>query len=568
MYSRIDNVESMESINSKNNVYLLEESIINLINTQINSIDELEKWLVDFSHFKDLANESILKDYIEFLCSNGDERAKQKYIYAVKEIKPIIQKYEYKLDEIFLNNKFRRNLSSNYDILIQRKLNNMQLFCLRNKNLEAQEIQLINKYYDTISKININWYGENKSLKQMSQYIRSSDRKVREKAWNLNQDAIIENADVLDRIMEKIIRIRHEKAINIKLSNYISYNQLQSNIITNIDYDTLYKAVSKYVVPICNELHKEHMRNLELSDFKPWDVNVLNNTKVVYKKSYSTTQDIVNIVAKIFEDIDDEFSNIIKQMYLNGKIYIEHSKKNPLGSFCIYLPNSKTSYIYINSKENNDDMFTLIHECGHFIHNTLASRLAIPEYRYITRDYGEFASMSIELITMDEWSKIYENKKDLNEAKKKYLGGIVEFLSWAVTINIFEEWIYNNPTSTISERNKEFSKIAKQYSGDCVEWDRYEMYFMHRWKAQPHIFQSPFYYINYFISQIGALQIWKKYKQNREETLKNFKKALELGSSKSLEEVYHTAGVELEFSENTIKELMAFTLKEIEYFNK
>lgn len=562
----------MENINEfSNNVKkekiqsTLEQYFQSILNEKVESTKELETWLLNLNEVLDIVNERLYRDYSDFQGHNDDTAIKQKFEYDQEVVIPILKDYMAKFDKFFYNNSFRKDLPNKYDMLVKKKVSSIEIFRKENIPLQIEEDKLVTKYYSFTGSMSVMWDGKEKTIPQMSVYLKDSNRKVREKAWKLVQDRRLKDVKELDEIMDKLVEIRNKQALNADMKNYRDYmfKKLQRFDYNAEDCLKLHDAVLKYVVPISTKIEKKHMEDLKLKDYRPWDMDAVPEGQKPLKP-FENTSELVDGVINIFGKTDSFFEKTLKDMKDKGTLDLESRKAKSPGGFCTYYPVSKVPFIFMNSAQSSSDLVTLTHEGGHSVHNMLCSDMKIAEYRDVPSESAELASMSMELICMDKWNEFYKNEEDLKRAKREQLEGIIKFLPWGVTVDRFQHWIYLHPESTCQERNSKFAEIAKQFTYPSVDWTGYEENLAHRWKAQLHIYEVPFYYIEYVIAQLGALQIWRQYKINPRAAVENYKKALSLGASVSLVEVYKAAGISFDFSEKMIKELMEFTWSELE----
>jgi oligoendopeptidase F len=554
-----------EAITSMDKHEQLEQCFRTLLNSNVNSAPDLEKWLLDLNTIQDEIREVLSRNYANFQCHNDNEEIKTRFTYDQEVLSPILKKYQDQFDKFFYNNEFRGSLNSEYDILTQKKVNAIELFREENVALEIEEDKLSTEYYDVTGKITVMWEGEEKTLPQMAIYLKDADRTIREKAWKLIQERRLQDTAALDDIMDKLVAIRHKKALNAGLSDYRAYKfkDLERFSYTPEDCIKFHESVLKYVVPLSVKIQKEHQQELNVDIYKPWDIDAVPKNQLPLKP-YNTVEELIDGVIRMFERTDKFFSDTLKRMKNQNTLDLQSRKAKSPGGFCDYFPVSKIPFIFMNGAQSHNDVVTLAHEGGHSVHGMLCADMKISDYRDTPSESAELASMSMELMTMDKWDEFYKNEEDFKRAKRGQLEGIIKFLPWGITVDKFQHWIYLNPQATSAERNDKFAEIAKEYTYSAVDFTNFEEVLKHRWKNQLHIYEVPFYYIEYAIAQLGALQIWKNYKQNPEKAIENYKNALSLGCSKPLPEVYAAAGIRFDFSEEIIKDLMSFVSKELE----
>jgi oligoendopeptidase F len=554
-----------EAITSMDKHEQLEQCFKTLLNTKVDSAADLEKWLLDLNTIQDEIREVLSRNYANFQCHNDDEEIKTRFTYDQEVLSPLLKKYQDQFDKFFYNNEFRKNLSSEYDILVEKTVNAIELFREENVALEIEEDKLSTEYYDITGKMTVTWEGEEKTLPQMAIYLKDADRTIREKAWKLIQEKRLQDTVALDDIMDKLVAIRHKKALNAGLSDYRAYKfkDLERFSYTPEDCIEFHESVLKFVVPLSVKIQKEHQQELQVDMYRPWDMDAVPKNQLPLKP-YSTIEELIDGVIRMFEKTDKFFSDTLKRMKNENTLDLKSRKAKSPGGFCDYFPVSKIPFIFMNGAESHGDVVTLAHEGGHSVHNMLCADMKISDYRDTPSESAELASMSMELITMDKWDEFYKNEEDFKRAKRDQLKGIIKFLPWGITVDKFQHWIYLNPQATSDERNDKFTEIAKEYTYAAVDFTGFEDVLKHRWKNQLHIYEVPFYYIEYAIAQLGALQVWKNYKENPGKAIEAYKNALSLGCSKPLTEVYAAAGIRFDFSEEIIKDLMDFVSKELE----
>ncbi len=281
-------------------------------------------------------------------------------------------------------------------------------------------------------------------------------------------------------------------------------------------------------------------------------------------KPFDSIEELVEKASSVLGELDPRFAELVLQLNERRMLDLESRKNKSPGGFCTPLPVSELSFIFMNASHTHDDMLTLLHEMGHCIHNDYKSGIELSYYRETPMESSELASMTMELLTMDYWHHIYPDQEDIKRAKRDLLKDIISFLPEGIKVDQFQHWMYENPGHTQEERMEKYLEICERLDPGVVNWDGYEEARKAEWLFILHIFEVPFYYIEYVIAQLGALQMYKQYKQDPEAALKNYKRALSLGNKQSLQEVYKAAGIKFDFSPAMIKELIAFIQDEIE----
>ncbi|GAE36956.1 M3 family oligoendopeptidase [Halalkalibacter akibai] len=555
----------IETLNFKNQQQI-EAAFEQLLNESIDSVEQLEGWLKQQSELKEAIDEAMTGHYIDFQCHSESEEAKAVFEHDQNVIDPIYKKYTSLLNEKFLASPLIKQLNPiSYKQLIKSKENAKALFRLENIDLEVQEDGLATNYFEHTGSLTVEMDGAELTLSQLTPFFQDSNREKREQAATLAADAFIQIEPELQAIMDQLIKIRHQKALNADLPNYRDYmfKKYERFDYSPEDCKQLAESIRKYVKPLKEKLQKDHQKELGLEIYKPWDRMAVAPGESPLRP-FVDTKELIKKTASIFETLDPRFSELLLTMDQRGMLDLDSRKGKAPGGFCSDLPLSQLSFIFMNASTTHDDMITLLHEMGHCIHNDLMKTLPISDYRDIPMESAELASMSMELLTMDKWNLFYQDELDLKRAIKLQLKGMIDFLPQGMVIDQFQHWLYENPDHSAEERNAKYQQLVQELDSTVVDWSSHEKWIQTSWLRVLHIFEVPFYYIEYVIAQLGAIQMYKQYREDPKSALANYKQALSLGASKSLPEVYEAAGIRFDFSETMIKELMNFVDKELE----
>ncbi|WP_242308516.1 M3 family oligoendopeptidase [Bacillus cereus group sp. BfR-BA-01524] len=548
------------------NVLQLEKTLSTLLNKMISSKLDLENWLKEQSKVIWDIEEQVRSHYIAFQCNTDDEEIKDTFEHDQQFVKPLLKRYQNLLDNKYLESPFRMELDSNVYGLLDTKIKNAQkLFCEENIELEIKEDKLITEYFEITGGLSGIWDGEEKTITELQSYLQDSNRDTRKKAKTIISEKFLSVEKELQNILNQLIEIRHQKAKNIQLDNYRDYmfKKYERFDYTAKDCYELAESIRKYVVPLKDKILLEKKEKLQVDTLHLWDVSAVTPDQKVLKP-ITNENDLIEKSTHIFNKLDVEFSALLNRMYKHNCLDLTSRKGKAAGGFCEYLPASQLSYIFMNLNYTQDDIVTFIHEMGHSIHNELIKPLKLRQYIEIPAETAELASMTMELFSLNYWDTFYTDKKDLKQAKINFFKDVISYLPVMLIVDQFQHWLYENPSHTSEERNEKYLQLQKHYQSSVIHIDGYENWIATSWLPVLHIFEVPFYYIEYAIAQLGALQMYKQYKEDPKQALENYKKALSLGSSQSIKEVYDAAGIRFDFSGETIKELMLFVEKELE----
>ncbi|PFN27767.1 M3 family oligoendopeptidase [Bacillus cereus] len=552
------------------NVLELEKALSTLLNKVISSKQDLENWLKEQSTLIWEIEEQLRSHYIAFQCNTDNIEIKDTFEHDQQFVKPLLKRYQNLFDNKYLESPFRMELDSKAYSLLDKKIKNAQtLFCEKNIDLEVNEDKLVTAYFEITGSLTALWDGEEKTITELQSYLQDPNRDIRKKAKTIISEKFLSVEKELQSILNRLIEIRHQKAKNIQVDNYRDYmfKKYERFDYTAEDCYELAESIRKYVVPLKDKILQEKKVKLQVDTLRPWDVTAVAPDQKILKP-ITNENDLIEKSTRTFNKLDIEFTTLLNRMHEHDCFDLISRKGKAAGGFCEYLPASQLSFIFMNLNYTQDDIITFIHEMGHSIHNECVKSLELRQYIEIPAETAELASMTMELFSIDYWDTFYTDKKDLNQAKINYFKDVISYLPGMLIVDQFQHWLYENPSHTSEERNEKYLQLQKTYQSSVIHIDGYENWIATSWLPVLHIFEVPFYYIEYAIAQLGALQMYKQYKEDPKQALENYKKALSLGSSKSIKEVYETAGIRFDFSGETIKELMAFVEVELDLLER
>jgi oligoendopeptidase F len=307
-------------------------------------------------------------------------------------------------------------------------------------------------------------------------------------------------------------------------------------------------------------LAQKQKKSLEVKILRPWDMKVDPQNRAPLKP-FDKIEDLKNGVQRIFDRLDPEIAAEFAEMNWRGNLDLASRKGKAPGGYCSGYMATGAAFIFMNAVGIHQDAETLLHETGHAYHAVRAFKLPLSDYWFAPLEFAEVASMTMELFGLDYLDEFY-SEEDLNRAKREQLESIITFLPWMARIDAFQHWIYTHPEQTREERSQAWLDLEERFDGR-VDWTGFEDAKAAEWHRQLHIFKLPFYYIEYGIAQLGALQIWKNYLENPEKALQQYKKALSLGGSQPLPVLFETAGAKFDFSIENIQPLMDLLEEEL-----
>jgi oligoendopeptidase F len=406
--------------------------------------------------------------------------------------------------------------------------------------------------------------GKELTLQQAAVKLQSIDRKLREEVYNKISLRRLADREKLDDLFTLLVRLRDEIARNADFANFRDYMFASMG---RFDYEPqdcfdFHESIRSEVVPLLNEQAADRKKNLSFATLKPWDkaVDILGRQALV---PFTNSNELVERTIACFDALDPFLGQCLRIMREMNHLDLESRKGKAPGGYNYPLAEIGVPFIFMNATSTLRDMVTIMHEGGHAVHSFLTRKLELGDFKNPPSEVAELASMSMELISMDHWNLFFQKKEDLKRAKIEHLEQIIETLPWVATIDKFQHWIYENPTHNHDERRVVWNKIFQQFSDSITDWTGLEENRNYLWQKQLHLFEVPFYYIEYGMAQLGAIAVWKNYKENHIKGLKGYMDALKLGYTKTIPEVYAAANIKFDFSKTYISELMAFVKEEL-----
>ncbi len=542
------------------------EPILNeLLARAIENVNDLEQWLKDKSELEAALEEDFAWRYIKMSCDTANEALVKDFQYFATEIEPKISPIANQLNQKFNDSPFIDELNQDkYFVYIRAIRKALEIY--REENVELlTKLQVTQQKYQAITgAMSVMINDQEYTLEQAANFIKDTDRNVRQQAWETIQQRRLVNKDELNILFDELIAMRHQVALNAGFENYRDYmfQALGRFDYTPQDCYHFHEAIEKQIVPILKEQAEKRAELLGLDELKPWDMEVSTTGKPALKP-FKNGKELIDKSIDCFNAINPQLGQMLSIMKANNLFDVESRKGKAPGGYNYPLAETGAPFIFMNSANSLRDLTTMVHEGGHAVHTFLTAGLELNDFKHCPSEVAELASMSMELISMDNWNIYFDNEEDLIRAKKEQLADVLKTLPWVAVIDQFQHWIYTNPDHNAADREEAFKQIYTRFGSGFANWDGLEQEFGNIWQKQLHLFEVPFYYIEYAIAQLGAIAIWKNYKENPVKALEQYLSALSLGYTKPINEIYETAGIKFDFSLKYIEELASFVKDEL-----
>lgn len=533
---------------------------------KINSVEELEKWLADISELEAAITEDFCWRQIKMTCDTTDKKLEESFNYFCLEIQPKIQPYADALNKKLINSPFVNELNaSEFFTYLRSVKKNIELFREENIPLQA-ELSVLQQQYGMITgKMTVETNGNAYTLQQAAKFLESHDRKLREEVYRKINARRLEDKDILNQLFTQLIEKRNQVALNAGFKNYRDYKfkELGRFDYTKEDCYKFHDSVKQHVLPLVNKIYTNKKNKLQVDELRPWDTEAEpEGTKAL--TPFETGNELLNKSIECFTKLRPFFGECLQQMNNMHHLDLESRNGKAPGGYNCPLPESGAPFIFMNAAGQMHDVTTMVHEGGHAVHSFLTHNLKLNAFKDYPMEIAEVASMAMELFSMDYWNVFFDNKEDLQRAKEHQLERVITIFPWIAIIDKFQHWIYEHPQHTDEERTQHWMEILNEFSDDVIDYTGLENFRENSWQKQLHLYEVPFYYIEYGIAQLGAIGMWMQYKKNPEQALDNYMKALQLGGTKTLPELYKAAGLTFDFSSENIKVLMDFVNEEME----
>jgi len=544
----------------------LEPFFQQLLDRNIDSKADLELWLKDMSELEAVVSEDACWRQIKMTCDTTDKALEEAFTYFCMEIQPKLQPFADALNKKLIASSFVAELDTDkYFTYLRSVKKNIDLF--REENIPIQaELSVLQQQYGAIAgKMTVEVNGKEYTLQQAAKFLESDDRNLREEVYTKIQQRRLLDKDAMHELYSTLIAKRHQIAVNAGFENYRDYKFVDMG---RFDYSkedcyNFHEAVKLHVLPLIEKIYAKKKAKLGVDVLKPWDTEA-EPSGIEPLKPFTTGKDLLAKTIECFEKMNPFFADCLLKMDELQHFDLESRKGKAPGGYNCPLAESGAPFIFMNAAGQMSDVTTMVHEGGHAIHSFLAHPLELSAFKEYPMEIAEVASMAMELFSMNHWESFFENEADLRRAKEHQLERTITIFPWIAIIDKFQHWVYENPTHTVEERTTTWMHILKEFSTNSIDFTGLDMYRAIGWQRQLHLFEVPFYYIEYGIAQLGAIGLWMQYQQNPQQALENYIQALSLGGTKTLPKLYEAAGLQFDLSPNYIKTLMEFVNDEME----
>jgi oligoendopeptidase F len=538
-----------------------------LLATDLKDSTVLRKWLRNRSELESIIAEDLGWRYIRMTCHTDNESYQKSYQDFVQHIQPHLAPFADQLNKKALACPFLQDImhEPGFNMMIRNLQKEVDLFREENIPLFTDINTETQKYAQLSGAMTIQFQDNELTLQQAGVILMDTDRAKREAVYHAITARRLQDKQTLDDLFSILISLRHQVAVNAGFPNFRDY---QFKAYGRFDYTpqdcfNFHEAIKHEVVPVLDELAAKRKKALKVDSLRPWDKAVDAEGRPALK-AFDNGNDLTEKSIECFKRLDPFLGQCLSIMREMGHLDLESRKGKAPGGYNYPLAEIGVPFIFMNATSTMRDMTTIMHEGGHAVHNFLTKDLALSDFKSPPMEVAELASMAMELISMDHWNLFFPNPQDLARARQEQLEDLIETLPWVATIDKFQHWLYENPQHTAVERKQKWNEIFDAFADTVTDWNGLQDAKDYLWQKQLHLYEVPFYYIEYGMAQLGAIAVWRNYRKDPQAGLKGYMNALRLGYMKTIPEIYAAAGIKFDFSRAYIKELMDFVRSEMD----
>lgn len=527
---------------------------------EINNKEQLDKWLKDISELEAVVSEDACWRQIKMTIDTTNKEYEDAFTYFCLEIEPKMKPYFFEINKKLLASPYKSELDQDQYFPYLRNVDTaVNLYREQNVPIQA-ELSVLAQQYGVISgQMTIEVDGKEYTLQQSARFLQSPDRKLREEVYRKIAARRLQDKDKLNELFDKLLAGRQQVAKNAGYDNYRDYKfkELGRFDYTPEDCYEFHQAVKEHILPLQKMLVEARRQRLGLDIMRPWDGDAEpEGTEPLHP--FTTGKELSDGAIEVFGKLRPFFRDCLNTMIDMNRMDLESRIGKAPGGYNCPLAETGVPFIFMNAAGTIGDLITMMHEGGHAVHSFLSHPLTLSAFKEYPMEIAELASMSMELFTMEHWDVFFKNESELHRAKLEEMERVISVLPWIATIDKFQHWLYTNPGHSIAQREEQWMSILNEFSTGVTDWSGFEEFRRNFWQKQLHLFEVPFYYIEYGIAQLGAIAMWRQYRNNKEQALDNYMQALSLGYTKTLKELYATAGIKFDFSPAYIHELGTF----------
>jgi oligoendopeptidase F len=538
-----------------------------LLDRPIESPAALEKWLADVSELSSVVEEFGVRRYIDKSCNTEDAAIEKAFLFYAEHVEPKFKPLSFAFQKKFLASPHRSALNGHrYQMLTRKWQSEVDIFREENVRIDVEVTKLVNEYDKISGAMTVHFRGKEQTLQQLARYNEEQDRATRQEAWEAGTNRRLADRAAIDTIFDQLLTLRQKIAQNAGCENYRDYmwKWLQRFDYKPDDCLRFADAIAQTCVPVIDELNRQRAADLNLDRLRPWDLSVDPHNQPPLRPFAETEIDqFISKTSDIFARMHPQLRDDFESLRANKNLDLASRRGKQPGGYQSSLEEVRQPFIFMNAAGLQRDIEVLLHEAGHAFHALAARDEPLLFLRNAPLEFCEVASMSMELLGADHFDVFYSQPADAHRAKRNLIERIIRIFPWIAIVDSFQHWLYTTPNPTQQARTAHWLALLDRFGGK-IDWTGYEDARAASWQRQLHLFHVPFYYIEYGIAQLGAVQLWLKSRQDPRAALANYRAALKLGGTRPLPDLFAAAGIRFDFSQQTLGPLMDAMMEELE----
>jgi len=529
---------------------------------EISGSENLRKWILDWSELSSVLAEESARCYVAMTCDTKNKEAADNYEFFVSNIEPIILEETEKLQKKMIEHKNLNDLEGEFGNWFRAVRTDLELFNEKNIPLETELNLEIQKYQKITGAMSVQYKGETKTMQQMNPYLQTPNREEREEAWRLLTERRLQDSEALDAAFDRLFSLRIQIAKNSGYENYLDYIFKAKH---RFDYTPqhckdFHESIEKIILPLQREILQGRAKKMGLPKLRPWDL-ICDPEGRPALKPFKDGAELISKCGSLFSRLNPQWKEWYGILQRENLIDADSRLGKAPGGYQITFDKTRVPFIFMNAAGTNQDVYTLLHESGHAFHQFAMAEQELFAFRETPSEFAEVASMSLELLGSEDLSDFY-SEADSRRSRTDALQDVISLFPWVAIIDAFQHELYTRPNHTAKDRKEIWFALQERFNSG-IDWTGLEKARSYLWQKQLHLFECPFYYVEYGIAQLGALQIYANAKKDPNLAVQNLIKAEKLGNSKSLSEIFATAGIKFDFSPKIIEPLAQIIMDEL-----
>ncbi len=528
----------------------------------ITLLAEFEQWLFDWSELESCFDEEGTRRYTAMTCQTDDAERLQRHMHFVENVAPHAEPWREALRRKLVEHADKLDLpQKRYEVLLRSIRNTIELYRDENIPLFVENEKLRVEYQQITGAMMVSYNGEELTIQRIAKLQEEPDRQVRETTWRLAADRFLQDADKLDELYVKMVHLRHKIAQNAGCKDFREYmfRAMERFDYTPADCLAFHDAIERVVLPAVRQMASERQKKLGLSSLRPWDMNVDPDNRPPLRP-FETDEQLSTGCSKIFHQVDGDLGQIYDTLRARDTLDLGSRKGKAPGGYQVNFAEQRMPFIFMNAVGTESDVRTLLHEGGHAFHSWACRNEPIYAYRGAPIEFCEVASMGMECLALPYTQAFFG--PDQGRATKRFFEKIVQFFPFMACIDAYQHYVYTHIDAGIEAWKNHWQQLTKRFAPE-VDLTGLERHDRQSWQKKLHIYEVPFYYVEYGIAQLGALQVWLNSQKDFKQAVAQYRHGLSLGGSRPLPELFAAAGCKFDFSEKTLKPLIDAVMQTI-----